>query len=77
MDYDPARVFDEIELDGCAARHCLNVNINNDTTLEQVESFYVTHSPEILLRIDSELVITSVDNVTRAEINIVDDERKN
>ena len=77
MDYDPAHVFDEIELDGCAARHCVNVTINNDRTLEQLESFYVTHYPEILLRIDSELVITSIDNVTKAEINIVDDERKN
>ena len=77
MDYDPVQIFDEVEFDECATRHCVNVAINNDVTLEQVESFYVTHAPEVLVRVNSELMLTIIDNVTKAEIKIVDDERKN
>ena len=30
-----------LELEECETRHCGNVTVNNDMTLEKVESFYV------------------------------------
>ena len=78
MDYDPMHTNARMVFDECVARYCMNVTINDDTTLEKVESFYVTHSREVLVVfVDSDVSMIRIGNVTKAEIKIVDDERKN
>ena len=73
MDYDP---YTHSVLE-CVTRFCLNVTANDDMTLEKVESFYVTHDRNIILAYGSgEVNHKTIHNVTKAEIKIVDNERK-
>ena len=77
MDYDP-NLHPVMKFDECVTRYCLNVTVNDDMTLEKVESFYVTHAPEIIVTFDlDDIRIVRIRNVSKAEIKIVDNECKN
>ena len=61
-----------LEFEECETRVCVNVTINNDMTLEEEESFYVSGYSSIWL--PSEETIEAFFN---GEIKIKDDECKN